>query len=139
MQVGSFKKPGNILINFYLCFYIPTWYQSPKKINVSNMSSSSSSSSSSPTILTSSQTPTVTPISNIVSLKLTQDNYSLWKTQLLHYFRGQDLYGYLDRTLILPLKLITTQHPDTCVAPQKNERGVAATLPACGGIQCGGV
>ena len=72
-----------------------------------------SSSSSSSTILTSSQIPTVIPISNIVSLKLTQDNYPLWKTQLLHYFRGQDLYGYLDGTLTLPPKIITTQNPDT--------------------------
>ena len=57
--------------------------------------------------------PTIIPISNIVSLKLTPDNYPLWKTQLLHYFRGQDLYGYLDGTFILPPQMIDTLHPDT--------------------------
>lgn len=73
----------------------------------------SSSPSSSTTILNSFLIPTIIPISNIVSLKLTPDNYPFWKTQLLHYFRGQDLYGYLDGTLILPPQMIDTLHPDT--------------------------
>ena len=73
-----------------------------------------SSSPSSSTTPTSSPTcPTIIPISNIVSLKLTPDNYPLWKTQLLHYFRGQDLFGYLDGTLTCPPKILTSSNPAT--------------------------
>ncbi|KAA8516956.1 hypothetical protein F0562_017226 [Nyssa sinensis] len=74
--------------------------------------------SSSPSLSTSianssSSIPTITPISNIISIKLTLDNYPLWKAQLLHYFRGQDLYGYLDGTVTLPPQTIDAPHPNT--------------------------
>ncbi|KAA8541288.1 hypothetical protein F0562_025251 [Nyssa sinensis] len=74
---------------------------------------SSSPSSSSSITNSSSSIPTMTPISHIVSIKLTPDNYPLWKAQLLHYFRGQDLYGYLDGTVTLPPQTIDALHPDT--------------------------
>lgn len=76
----------------------------------------SASSSSSAATLTSSSAPTINtiiPVSNIVSLKLTPENYSLWKTQLLHYFRGQDLFGHLDGTLMPPSQMINISHPET--------------------------
>ncbi|KAA8515147.1 hypothetical protein F0562_018326 [Nyssa sinensis] len=74
---------------------------------------SSSPSSSSSITNSSSSIPTMTPISHIVSIKLTPDNYPLWKAQLLHYFRGQDLYGYLDGTVTLPPQTIDALHPNT--------------------------
>ena len=56
---------------------------------------------------------TISPMPNISSMKLTADNYPLQKAQLVPYFRGQELYGYLDGKIPNPLPFITTIHPDT--------------------------
>ncbi|KAA8525521.1 hypothetical protein F0562_007376 [Nyssa sinensis] len=79
---------------------------------------SSSPSSSTSTANLSSSTTTITPFSNIVSIKLTADNYPIWKAQLVPCFRGQELYGYLDGTSKIPPQTIAAPHPYTGATTQ---------------------
>ena len=59
-------------------------------------------------------TPTHLPVvHNLVTIKLTRDNYLLWKAQIVPYLRGQHLFGFLDNSrlappqhLLLPIHLI---------------------------------
>jgi histone deacetylase 1/2 len=46
----------------------------------------------------------VTPINihSLVTVKLTKDNYLLWKTQIVPYLRGQRLFGFVDGTISSP-------------------------------------
>jgi hypothetical protein len=46
----------------------------------------------------------VTPINihSLVIVKLTKDNYLLWKTQIVPYLRGQRLFGFVDGTISSP-------------------------------------
>jgi hypothetical protein len=44
----------------------------------------------------------VTPINSLVTVKLTKDNYLLWKTQIVPYLRGQRLFGFVDGTISHP-------------------------------------
>ena len=39
--------------------------------------------------------------------KLSKDNYHVWKAQLIPFFRGQGLFGYLDGTIPIPPKEIS--------------------------------
>lgn len=57
---------------------------------ISNEVSTSATPASSP------PTPVLANLPHLVTVKLTYDNYILWCTQLLPYFHGQCLYGYLD-------------------------------------------
>ncbi|KAJ0008185.1 hypothetical protein Pint_30274 [Pistacia integerrima] len=54
-------------------------------------------------------------MSNIVTVKLSPDNYILWKAQMVPYFLGQDLFGYLDCTIPKPPKYVSVSHPETHV------------------------
>jgi len=38
-------------------------------------------------------------ISQVISVKLTQENYLLWSAQILPYLRGQGLVGFMDGTI----------------------------------------
>ncbi|KAF5452112.1 hypothetical protein F2P56_027145 [Juglans regia] len=40
--------------------------------------------------------------SHFITLKLTIDNYLLWKAQIVPFLKGHQLYGYVDRTLPKP-------------------------------------
>ena len=40
--------------------------------------------------------------------KLSKDNYHVWKAQLIPFFRGQGIFGYLDGTIPIPPKEIST-------------------------------
>ena len=55
-------------------------------------------------------TPTHLPIvHHLVTIKLTHDNYLLWKAQIVPYLRGQHLFGFLDASRpALPQTLIVT-------------------------------
>ncbi|KAF5475922.1 hypothetical protein F2P56_007677 [Juglans regia] len=55
----------------------------------------------------------VVPMTNVVTVKLNSENYLIWKAQLVPYFCGQDLFGYLNGTATLPLQTISTSHPDS--------------------------
>jgi len=39
-----------------------------------------------------------------MTIKLHSSNYPVWKAQVVPYFRGHDLYGYLDGTISIPPK-----------------------------------
>jgi len=39
--------------------------------------------------------------------KLSKDNYHVWKAQLIPFFRGQGLFGYLDGTILVPPKEVS--------------------------------
>lgn len=43
-----------------------------------------------------STSPILSSLPHLVTVKLTNDNYLLWRTQLLPYFHGQRLFGYID-------------------------------------------
>ena len=82
------------------------------------MSSSSSSSSTSSVSLPSSTSSThnLSPIHHLITIKLTRDNYLLWKAQIVPYLKGQHLFGFLDGShpslpQFLPLISIETSQP----------------------------
>jgi histone deacetylase 1/2 len=59
---------------------------------------------------------------SVTTVKLNHDNFLLWKAQLIPYFKGQDLFGYLDGSNIKPPKLISVTHPESstiseCINP----------------------
>ena len=70
------------------------------------MASLSSSASTVNTIASPSPT-TLTTIHDLITIKLTRDNYLLWKAQIVSYFKGQHLYGYLDGTTPAPPRVST--------------------------------
>uniref|UniRef100_A0A2N9J507 Retrotransposon Copia-like N-terminal domain-containing protein n=1 Tax=Fagus sylvatica TaxID=28930 RepID=A0A2N9J507_FAGSY len=76
-------------------------------------SSSSSSSSRSLSALTQNTSPhSLSPVHHLIIIKLTRDNYLLWKAQIVPYLRGQHLFGFIDGTQSPPpqfLPLSTTE------------------------------
>ncbi|KAJ0105010.1 hypothetical protein Patl1_18416 [Pistacia atlantica] len=44
-------------------------------------------------------------VHSLVTVKLTKDNYLLWKTQIVPYLHGQRLFGFVDGTISPPLPL----------------------------------
>jgi hypothetical protein len=50
------------------------------------------------------------------SIKLAKDNYMAWQFQLLAYLCGQDVYGFIDSTILPPTQLIVNL-ATTLVAP----------------------
>ena len=78
-------------------------------------SSSSSSSFSSPTnsgspTFTSIQTPMIllSNISNLVSVKLNQNNYVLWKYQITSILKAYNILGFVDGTQSSPAQFLTS-------------------------------
>ncbi|KAF5469491.1 hypothetical protein F2P56_013558 [Juglans regia] len=51
--------------------------------------------------------PTLSSFSHIVTTKLTNDNFLLWKVQISAYLRGQGLFGHVDGSLSSPPKYLT--------------------------------
>uniref|UniRef100_A0A2N9IZQ3 Retrotransposon Copia-like N-terminal domain-containing protein n=1 Tax=Fagus sylvatica TaxID=28930 RepID=A0A2N9IZQ3_FAGSY len=79
--------------------------------------SSSSTTKSSPTISTTTNTPTSLPhIQHLITIKLTRDNYLLWKAQIVPYLRGQHLYGFIDGTKPAPVSSLTVPDSGTIAA-----------------------
>uniref|UniRef100_A0A2N9HGH7 CCHC-type domain-containing protein n=1 Tax=Fagus sylvatica TaxID=28930 RepID=A0A2N9HGH7_FAGSY len=50
----------------------------------------------------------LTQVHHLITIKLTQDNYLLWKAQIVPYLKGQHLFGFLDGTRLAPLPVLTT-------------------------------
>ncbi|KAF5463649.1 hypothetical protein F2P56_013801 [Juglans regia] len=48
----------------------------------------------------------ISSFSHVVTVKLTTENFLLWKVQISAYLIGQDLYCYIDGTLPCPEKLV---------------------------------
>ncbi|KAA8540924.1 hypothetical protein F0562_024938 [Nyssa sinensis] len=53
-------------------------------------------------------------IQSLVTVKLTKDNYLLWKTQVAPYLRGQRLFGFVDGSN--PPPPITIPNPETATS-----------------------
>lgn len=49
--------------------------------------------------------------SHLVTVKLTHDNFLLWKAQITAYFYGQNLLGFLDGTTLTAPSLYATEKP----------------------------
>ncbi|KAF5466062.1 hypothetical protein F2P56_016020 [Juglans regia] len=47
--------------------------------------------------------------SHIVSIKLSSENYMLWKGQITAYLQGQDLFSYVDGTQTPPSKMLLAE------------------------------
>jgi hypothetical protein len=56
---------------------------------------------------------------SVAIVKLNHDNFLLWKAQLVPYFRGQDLFGYIDGSIPKPPKIISVTHPETYVVSER--------------------
>uniref|UniRef100_A0A2N9I499 Reverse transcriptase Ty1/copia-type domain-containing protein n=1 Tax=Fagus sylvatica TaxID=28930 RepID=A0A2N9I499_FAGSY len=69
---------------------------------MSSTSSSSSTTESSSTISTTNAPTSLPHIQHLITIKLTRDNYLLWKAQIIPYLRGQHLYGFIDGTKPAP-------------------------------------
>ncbi|KAJ0082983.1 hypothetical protein Patl1_09710 [Pistacia atlantica] len=76
------------------------YVESHKDLRLSSMASNESSTSdSSSSAATSSILPT--QLHHFITIKLTKDNYLLWRAQLIPYLR-QNLFGYLDGSIPCP-------------------------------------
>ena len=49
----------------------------------------------------------LTHIHHLITIKLTRENYLLWKAQIVPYLRDQHLYGFLDGSRSVPSSTIT--------------------------------
>ena len=65
-------------------------------------------------------TPIFNPVNvqSLVTVKLTKDNYLLWRAQVTPSLRGQQLFGHVDGTIIAPPKFITTSAPSSTTPVQ---------------------
>jgi hypothetical protein len=48
--------------------------------------------------------------------KLSKDNYHVWKAQLIPFFHGQGLFGYLDGTITIPPKEISMAETSSTIS-----------------------
>jgi hypothetical protein len=76
---------------------------------MSSTSSSSSTTESSSTIFTTNAPTSLPHIQHLITIKLTRDNYLLWKAQIIPYLRGQHLYGFIDGTKPAPASSLAVQ------------------------------
>ena len=82
---------------------------------------SSSSSNSAINTATSPSPTSLTTIHHLITIKLTHDNYLLWKAQIVPYLKGQHLCGYLNGTTPALSRIITIAADDTNHAIQNPE------------------
>ena len=63
--------------------------------------------------------PTVISMPTVTTVKLNHDNFLLWKAQLVPYFKGQDLFGYLDGSIPKLLKIISVTNSETATTSER--------------------
>ena len=73
------------------------------------MASSSMSTTSTLNTMTTPSPTTLPPIRHLITIKLTYENYLLWKAQIVPYLKGQHLYGYLDGSTPTPPQSFTIE------------------------------
>uniref|UniRef100_A0A2N9GE94 Retrotransposon Copia-like N-terminal domain-containing protein n=1 Tax=Fagus sylvatica TaxID=28930 RepID=A0A2N9GE94_FAGSY len=83
---------------------------------MSSTSSSSSTTESSSTISTTNAPTSLPHIQHLITIKLTRDNYLLWKAQIIPYLRGQHLYGFIDGTKPAPASSLAVPDSGTTAA-----------------------
>ena len=80
------------------------------------------SSSTSTVNTTASPSPTsLTTIHHLITVKLTCDNYLVWKAPIVPFLKGQHLYGYLDGNTSTPSQIITVSADGATQALQNLE------------------
>ncbi|KAA8525161.1 hypothetical protein F0562_006975 [Nyssa sinensis] len=67
--------------------------------------------------MASSPVPSVAPVTppsihSLVTIKLSSENYLLWKAQIMPYLRGQRLFGYVDGSCLQPSQHIPNPEAD---------------------------
>ncbi|NAW49765.1 hypothetical protein FGF92_24360, partial [Salmonella sp. gx-f5] len=58
-----------------------------------------------------------TSLPNFTPIKLTRDNYLLWKAQVVPYLKGQHLFSFVDGSSVCPSPMITTPTNQTIPNP----------------------
>ncbi|EYU33085.1 hypothetical protein MIMGU_mgv1a022287mg, partial [Erythranthe guttata] len=72
--------------------------------------------------------PSISP-SQILSLKLSDDNYMLWKAQLLPFLRGHNLYGFVDGSFSAPEVFDEMSQPNPAYSVwHQNDQSVMSLL-----------
>ena len=66
--------------------------------------------------------------SNLVTVKLNHDNYLIWKLQITAYFRGQNLFGFLDGSSPAPSIDTTDKPTPDFLAWQQQDQAVTSVL-----------
>ena len=75
---------------------------------------SSSSSSTSETLISTDHTsPSVTLVHHLITIKLTRDNYLLWKAQVVPYLKGQHLFRFVDGSHPCPSQVVASASSDS--------------------------
>lgn len=62
--------------------------------------------------------PPLTSLPRLVTLKLSYDNYLLWRAQLTPYLRGQHLFHFMDGSSLAPAVFLpssTTPNPEYAI------------------------
>jgi hypothetical protein len=49
----------------------------------------------------------LTAVHHLITIKLTRENYLLWKAQVVPYLRGQHLFQFVDGSSTIPQPIIT--------------------------------
>ncbi len=80
------------------------------------MAHSSSSSTSENTHATPSSS-LITNLPHLVTVKLTRDNYLLWKAQIVSYLKGQNVFGYVDGSISIPPQAIPASSDGSITIP----------------------
>uniref|UniRef100_A0A2N9GPU0 Integrase catalytic domain-containing protein n=1 Tax=Fagus sylvatica TaxID=28930 RepID=A0A2N9GPU0_FAGSY len=80
----------------------------------SDSSTSESLSSTNTTVPTSSL---ITNLPHLVTVKLTHDNFLLWKAQIVPYLKGQKVFGYVDGTISMPPQSIPASSDGSITIP----------------------
>jgi hypothetical protein len=55
---------------------------------------------------------TIPNMNQTLNIKLSNDNFTCWRTQIMAYIRGQDAYGFLDGTSRPPVQTISNTSTD---------------------------
>ena len=66
-------------------------------------------------VATSSATVSVTSLTGMITMRLTRENFLLWKTQAAPALRSARLFGYVDGTIVAPSATISQGTGDAAV------------------------
>lgn len=78
--------------------------------------------------------PSTTPSSShLLTVKLTHDNFLLWKAQIIPYFKRQNLFGFLDGSHPAPPPLysITNTPSSAFLTWQQHDQSIISILNTC--------
>ena len=118
-------EPCNVRLKNKFNYSVFTCYQSHYNLRLffSFLFSMASLSSSTSTVnTTTSPSPTsLTTIHHLITIKLTCDNYLVWKAPIVPFFKGKHLYGYLKGNTPTPSQIIIVSADGATQALQNPE------------------